>query len=694
MKLPGRDAMTDFLLELYSEEIPAGMQARGASDLARLVEKLLSEAGVDMAAAQASTRTYVAPQRMALIIDNLPARTPDRHEQKKGPRVDAPEKAVAGFLRANDLASTGALRVQDDPKGAFYMLDIDAPGQDITTVLATGLPDIIRSFPWPKSMRWGSGQLRWVRPLRGIVCVYGDAVIDFDVDGLRTGHATMGHRFMAPASLENMTATSYVDTLEKAFVLVDPTRRADMIETRAQALAQDLDCALVADAGLVSETAGLVEWPVPLLGRIDDAFMDVPDEVLTSVMRTHQKYFALNDPATGKLAPYFITIANIETADNGAQIIAGNERVLRARLSDGRFFWDQDRKISLEARLPELAKIVFHARLGTVADKTARLENLVADLSPVLGAHDDAAHMAARLCKADLVSGMVYEFPELQGIMGGYYAENDGLGTQVGQAIRAHYAPLGPSDAIAPTAEGCAVALADKIDTLAGFWMIDEKPTGSKDPYALRRAALGIIRILLERQSHVALLPIFEKALELHGQPANERADCARALLGFLVERLRVYLRDQGLRHDVVSAVFARGSDDILDIVGKAKSLADFLQTPDGSNLLPAYRRADGILKKQETSMADVSSDLFEQAAETDLFAALSSLPKGLGTSSESYGQYLDALAALRISVDGFFDAVLVNAEDDRLKANRLAILAGLVASMDLVGDLALIEKG
>ncbi|GIR46026.1 MAG: glycine--tRNA ligase beta subunit [Hyphomicrobiales bacterium] len=682
--------MTDFLLELYSEEIPAGMQARGVSDLARLIRELLAECGIDAA----ETSTYVAPQRMAVIIAGLPARTPDRHEQKKGPRVDAPEKAIQGFLRANDLASTDDLQVQDDPKGAYYLLNIDAPGQDTALVLAAGLPDIIRNFPWPKSMRWGAGALRWVRPLRGLTCCFGDDVIDFEVDGLRTGKTVRGHRFMAPETSAPVSAENYVETLMQAKVMVDASARAQAIEDAARQLAEEKDCMLVDDPALVNETAGLVEWPVPLPGRIDEAFMDVPDEVLTSVMRTHQKYFALKNSKTNKLAPYFITIANIETADQGAAIIAGNERVLRARLSDGRFFWDQDRKTSLEARLPALEKIVFHARLGTVAEKTARLEKLAAELSGLLGADAASAGMAARLCKADLVSGMVYEFPELQGIMGGYYADNDGLDASVGAAIRAHYAPLGPSDDIPPTPEACVVALADKIDTLAGFWMIDEKPTGSKDPYALRRAALGVIRIVLEREAHVPLLPVFEKALALHGQAEGDRRPCAQALLDFLVERLRVYLRERDVRHDVVSAVFARGSDDIVDIVGKAKYLADFLQTPDGSNLLAAYRRADGILKQQKMAANAVSADLFEQDAEGTLFAALSDLPDTLDASLQAYGQYLDELAALRISVDGFFDAVLVNAEDDRLKANRLAILAGLVASMDLVGDLAVIEKG
>ncbi len=682
--------MTDFLLELYSEEIPAGMQARGVSDLARLIKELLAECGVDAA----ETSTYVAPQRMAVIIAGLPARTPDRHEQKKGPRVDAPEKAVQGFLRANDLASTDDLQVQDDPKGAYFLLDINAPGQDTAAVLAAGLPDIIRNFPWPKSMRWGARSLRWVRPLRGLTCCFGDDVIDFEVDGLRAGNTVRGHRFMASEFCAPVSAANYVETLMQAKVMVEASARGQAIEGAARGLAEEKHCALVVDPALVNETAGLVEWPVPLLGRIDDAFMDVPDEVLTSVMRTHQKYFALKNPKTNQLAPYFITIANIETSDQGAAIIAGNERVLRARLSDGRFFWDQDRKTSLEARLPALEKIVFHARLGTVAEKTARLETLAAELGDMLGGEAESAGTAARLCKADLVSGMVYEFPELQGIMGGYYADNDGLDARVGAAIRAHYAPLGPSDDIPPTPEACVVALADKIDTLAGFWMIDEKPTGSKDPYALRRAALGVIRILLEREAHVPLLPVFEKALDLHGQVEADRRDCAQALLGFLVERLRVYLRERDVRHDVVSAVFARGSDDIVDIVGKARYLADFLQTPDGSNMLAAYRRADGILKQQKMATTAVSADLFEQAAEGALFAALSDLPDTLDASPEAYGQYLDGLAALRISVDGFFDAVLVNAEDDKLKANRLAILAGLVASMDLVGDLAVIEKG
>ena len=675
--------MADFLLELYSEEIPAGMQAGAAAQLEQHIKTFLDGFGVTADHVQA----HVAPQRIALLADGLPAQLPDRKEEKKGPRVDAPEKAIEGFLRANGLDDTDALRVRDDKKGAFYVLEIDQPGRPLAAALGDYLPQMIEGFQWPKSMRWGDKSLRWVRPLRGILCVFDGEVIPFEVDGIKTGDTTFGHRFMAPASLTVTKPSEYLGALETAFVLADAAIREAMVAEGAAQLASGVGCELVEDAGLIRETAGLVEWPVPLLGKIDDAFMDVPEEVLISVMRTHQKYFALRDE-NGKLAPYFITISNMVTEDKGAAIVAGNERVLRARLSDGRFFWDQDRKETLESRLPALEKITFQAQLGTVAEKAARIATLSGVLAPALSANETAARDAGRLCKADLTSGMVYEFPELQGIMGGYYADNDGLGEVVAAAIRDHYSPLGPGDAIPQTPEGRVVALADKLDSLAGFWSIDEKPTGSKDPYALRRAALGVIRILLETDTRLALTSVLDKAFTQYGCAESPSAD----LLGFIADRLKVYLRDRGISHDVVSAVFALGSDDVVETAQRAKHLQAFLADEDGANLKAAFGRAHGICAKADHEAANVDANLLKEPAETALHQAIEIQQNLPMASLADYSAYLDGLAILRAPVDAFFEAVMVNDEDDAIRQNRLSLLQSLIALMQRAAAFDLIE--
>jgi glycyl-tRNA synthetase beta chain len=679
--------MTDLLLELYSEEIPAGLQASAAAQLERHLLGFLKSFDV----VPAQVNAYAAPQRLALCVDGLPVNLPDRKEEKKGPRVDAPEKAIEGFLRANQLDSVEALQIRDDKKGAFYVLEIDEPGRPLAEALAGFLPDMIRGFQWPKSMRWGDGSLRWVRPLRGLLCVLDGAIVPFEVDGLNSGNTTFGHRFMAPEAITLTHANDYLGSLEKAFVLADAPVREAMVMEGASQLAVSVGCTLVEDLGLMRETAGLVEWPVPLLGSIDGEFMDVPEEVLVSVMRTHQKYFALRTPE-GNLAPYFITISNIETPDNGAAIINGNQRVLRARLSDGRFFWDQDRKETLQSRLPALEKVTFQAKLGTVAEKAERISKLAEALAPALKADAKLSAQAGRLAKADLTSGMVYEFPELQGIMGGYYAAHDGLGEVVAAAIRNHYSPQGPDDAIPETAEGRAVALADKLDTLAGFWSIDEKPTGSKDPYALRRAALGILRILLETKTRLPLRPIFETGFSLYGMKAEAQATHATDLVSFIADRLKAHLRDQGVRHDVVSAIFALGSDDVFEIVQRAQSLQSFLAQEDGANLQAAFNRANGICQKADHTAIQVDEALLVEPAEQALSQAIAGLNDLEVGDLESYDAYLDGLATLRAPVDAFFEAVMVNDDDAKIRHNRLSLLQALVHLMRQAAAFDVIE--
>ncbi len=685
--------MADFILELYSEEIPARMQGAAARQLETAICAVLSDHGVSAH----GVAHYSAPQRLAVLIDDLPDQTPDRTEERKGPRIDAPEKAISGFLQANGLADTSGLTTRDDGKGAYYVLESHQQGQAMSAFLAGHLPDIINSFNWPKSMRWGSRRLRWVRPLRAILCRLNGVVIDFEVDGLTSGGVTRGHRFLAPAEIEIKHAHDYIGALEKAFVLVDPAIRESMIIEGASELARAQGCALVEDMGLAKEVAGLVEWPVPLCGTIDPDFMDVPDELLTSVMRTHQKYFSVYDPATKRLAPYFITVSNMQTPDEGALIRSGNERVLRARLSDGKFFWDQDRKQPLAERLPALDAITFHARLGTVGDKSKRIAALAQLMAPAFSIDEQVAARAGLLAKADLVSGVVFEFPELQGVMGGYYARHDGEGDAIGQAISEHYAPLGPSDAIPASPCGQVVALADKIDTLTGFWRINEKPTGSKDPYALRRAALGVLRILLENRMSMNLRPVLLSAIAAHqlpsGDPAAE-ADLENAvddLLGFLRDRLSVYLKDRGLRYDVVAATMSADDDDICAIVDRGQALADFLDTSDGANLLAAFTRADGILQKSD--LADhvvINPDIFETKSEALLFQTIETVR---GSSAQNLPEFLTALAQLRSPVDAFFTEVMVNVEDKAVRVNRLALLHSLKELMSQVGNLSLINK-
>lgn len=671
--------MSELLLELFSEEIPARMQKRAGEDLVRLVTDALKQAGVE----GKNARAYTTPRRLALVIDGLPEKTPDVKEERKGPKVGAPQQAIDGFLRAAGLSSIEEATVQEDKKGAFYVAVTEKKGRATADVIAEIVPAIVRAFPWPKSMRWGTGTLRWVRPLHSILCILGGKVVPFEVDGIKSGDKTRGHRFMSSAEFAVKDFTDYDMKLFDAKVVLDPAKRANFIHEGAKALASAEGLTLVEDEALLHEVAGLVEWPVPLMGSIDDEFMSVPQEVLTSTMRANQKYFALHD-AHGKLAPRFIVVANLEAEDGGKAIVNGNERVLRARFADARFLWDQDRKQTLTSRLPKLQEVVFHAKLGTVHDKAMRIGKLAEALAPfVPGADAEKARVAGELAKADLTSQMVYEFPELQGLMGAYYARNDGLGDDIADAIAEHYSPLGPSDDVPSTPLGKAVALADKLDTLAGFWSIDEKPTGSKDPYALRRAALGVIRIVLETGLRIRLLSF-------------TGAD----LLSFFADRLKVYLRDRGARHDLVDAVFAlEGQDDLVLIVKRVEALSDFLSAEDGANLLAGYKRATNILRieeKKDGQSYDAAPDakLLAEPEEKALAAAIETAAKDAkaAVAKEDFAAAMSALANLRAPVDAFFDKVTVNADDAAVRANRLKLLAQIRAALHEVADFSKVE--
>mgnify|MGYP001436423333 FL=1 len=693
--------MTDLILEFYSEEIPAGMQAPAAADLQKKVADFLKSNSIEDVALE----TFCAPQRLALLGRNLPVELAEQREEKKGPRVDAPKKAIEGFLKTNGLTSTDGLSVREDPKGSFYILEELIPGRNFSAALEDFVPELVRGFNWPKSMRWGDGTLRWVRPLRALLCMFNGKVLSCAVDGIEAGSTTFGHRFMAPQALKIDKADDYLSKLEQAYVIADKAKREAVILEKSEGLATAEDLVLVDDAGLLAEVAGLVEWPVPLMGLIDDAFMDVPEEVLVSVMRTHQKYLSLRNKS-GQIAPRFITIANIETADNGAKIIAGNERVLRSRLSDARFFWDEDRKTDLSARKADLDKVTFHAKLGTVSDKTDRIEKLVAYLADIesgfsfedlsQNASSEVTNQAAALCKADLVTGMVYEFPELQGIMGGYYAALQLGDDKVGNAIRDHYKPLGPNDAIPATSEGRLVAMADKMDTLAGFWLIDELPTGSRDPYALRRASLGITRILIEGGRRLNLDEFINAAMENY--PASfENSSAAEKLRLFFIERLKIYLRDKkDIRPDIVDSVLAVSvqayRNDIYVLSLMAEALKKFLASENGTNLLAAYRRVRGILKKSPADIAWIDESLFVSDAEKVFFAALINLQMAEIVSVDDYTNNLESLAALREPVDIFFDHVLVQDENEKIRQNRLALINKLIIAMDSAADFSLIE--
>jgi glycyl-tRNA synthetase beta chain len=699
--------MPDLLLELFSEEIPARMQARAAADLKRLVTDALVERGLVYEGAA----SFATPRRLALHVAGIPVRQPDTREEKKGPRVGAPEAAVQGFLKSAGLASIAdATIVKDAKKGEFYTAVTERPGRATLDVLAEILPAIVRAFPWPKSMRWGapstrSDSLRWVRPLHSIVATFGPEteepdIVAFAIDGIPAGNQTRGHRFLAPGAFKVRRFDDYVPALKKAKVVLDAERRKDIILHGARDLAFAQGLELIADDALLEEVAGLVEWPVVLLGEFDAAFLEIPSEAIRATIRANQKCFVLRG-ANGALANKFILVSNIEASDGGAAIAAGNARVVRARLSDAKFFWESDLRIKLEDRLPKLDKIIFHEKLGTQGERVKRIEALVRELAPIVGADPDNAARAARLAKADLVSEMVGEFPELQGLMGRYYATHRGEEPSVAAAIEEQYKPQGPSDRVPSDPVSIAVALADKIDTLVGFWAIDEKPTGSKDPYALRRAALGVIRIVLENGLRLRLLQIVKQLSSERRDPrypdaVHPRDSIPLDLLAFFADRLKVYLREKGARHDLIDAVFALpGEDDLLMIVRRVEALGRFLDTDDGKNLLAGYRRAANILrieeKKDGASAFDATHDpaLLKQDEERSLADALQRATRDASAAitREDFEAAMRALSTLRSPVDAFFDTVTVNTDDPQLRVNRLRLLNELRRAVHEVAD-------
>lgn len=668
--------MPELLLELFSEEIPARLQRRAADDLKKLVTNALVDAGLVYEGAKA----FVTPRRLALTVTGLPARSPDTREEKKGPKVGAPQQAIDGFLRGAGLASIDQAKVESDPKkGDFYVALIEKPGADAVGLLSTMLPRILVDFPWAKSMRWGSGSFSWVRPLRAITATFGaeneePVVIPFESNELTSGQTTFGHRFLAPEAIKVRRFDDYVTSLERAKVVLDIDRRKDIIKTDAAQLAFAQGLTVIADEGLLEEVAGLVEWPVVMMGSFDPAFLKLPEEVIIATIRANQKCFCLRD-AGGKLAPNFIITANTEASDGGTVITAGNERVIRARLSDAMFFYQGDLALPLEHGLPKLEDTVFHAKLGSQFARVERLVKLAAEIAPLVGADPERARRAAMLAKADLTTGMVGEFPELQGLMGRYYASAQGEPADIATAVEMHYKPLGPTDAVPTEPTSIAVALADKLDLLTGFWAIDEKPTGSRDPFALRRAALGVIRI------------ITENGLRL---PLKVDAD----LLAFFHDRLKVTLRDAGARHDLVDAVIAADSDDMLQITQRADALSALLSSSDGQNLLAGYKRAANILAAEEkkdgkTYNGAVVQEALKLSEETALAFAVDAVHAAVTAhvAKDDYKGAMTELASLRAPVDAFFTSVMVNDDDAAVRANRLNLLARLRDTMHLVAD-------
>lgn len=695
--------MPELLLELFSEEIPARMQARAAEDLKRLVTGKLAEAGLQFTRAE----SYVTPRRLALAVDGLPERQPDVDEEKKGPRVGAPDQAVQGFLKASGLASLDQCERRTVGKAEFWFAVVHRKGEATAALLPDLLIPAIAAVPWPKSMRWAANRFAWVRPLHSIICLFGGHAIagalELQPGKVAFGAATRGHRFLAPAPFAVTGFEDYRAKLRNAYVILDPAERREMVRRDAEKLASLEGLSIKDDPGLLDEVVGLVEFPVVLMGRIDPAFMDLPPEVLTTSMRTHQKYFSVQT-AAGELAPRFVVVANMLTEDGGETVVAGNERVLRARLSDAKFFWDQDRITRLEDRVPALAQRIFHAKLGSMAEKVTRLQTLAADLAQYIpGADVDRVRSAALLCKADLSSGMVGEFPELQGIMGRYYALAEGERPDVADAIRDHYAPLGPNDRCPSAPDSVAVALADKVDTLVGFFAIDEKPTGSKDPFALRRAALGVIRLIVENKLRIPFNAVVGAASDLYRASIKTLVDTARVceeLLAFFADRLKVALREQGVRHDLIDAVFALGGeDDLVRLLARVEALKNFLGTEDGANLLVAYRRASNIVaieEKKDKVAYDQAVDrtLLAQPEEVTLATALAEVQDGMriALGREDFEGAMKALSLLRRPVDAFFDKVTVNAPEANLRANRLRLLSRIRATLGAVADFSKIE--
>jgi len=681
--------MPDLLLELFSEEIPARMQARARDDLRRMVTNGLVEAGITYEDAAA----FATPRRLCLSVTGLLARSPALVEERRGPRADAPEKAIKGFLRGVGM-SRDQLELRETKKGDVLFAVIQKPGRAAAEVVAEVVGDTIRNFPWPKSMRWGNGTLRWVRPLHGILSILskedGAEVVPLDVDGIKAGNTTEGHRFMSSGRFAVTSFEDYAAKLKAAHVMLDSAERAAHIlaDTTNQAFARGLE--LVEDRALLDEVAGLVEWPVVLMGDIAPDFLDLPPEVLQTSMREHQKFFSVKNPKTGRIEK-FVTVANRETADNGATILAGNQKVLFARLSDARFFWENDLGLALDDMAAKLDNVTFHNKLGSQGERIGRIAALARKIAPLVGAAPDLAEQAAHVAKADLASEMVYEFPELQGVMGKYYARAAGLPEEVAEACAQHYAPLGPGDAVPRAPVAVAVALADKIDLLTGFWAIDEKPTGSKDPFALRRAALRVIRLVLENRVRVALRAVFAA-----GYAGADHEN----LLSFFHDRLKVYLREQDIRHDVIDACLAMpANDDLLLLVKRAEALGAFLKTDDGENLLQGFKRANNILRAEEKKDGVAYEGapevkFAEDESERVLFAALDQAEAAIAPAlaAEDFVAAMSALAALRNPIDAFFTAVQVNSENQIVRRNRLCLLNRIREVMGRVARFQMIE--
>jgi len=669
--------MPDLLLELFSEEIPARMQAGAARDLERLMVGALTDRGFLFEGMKA----FAGPRRLTLAISGLPAEQKDVREELKGPKVDAPAAALDGFLKKTGLTKD-QLKIEKTPKGDVYLAVIERKGRPTPAVLAEILPDILEKFPWPKSMRWLPGKpVRWVRPLRSILCTFDGEVVPFEFAGVASGDVTRGHRFLSSGDITVRRFDDYSDKLRDAHVVLDAEDRKAIIFEGVKSAAFVHGLEVIPDEGLLNEVAGLAEYPTVYIGAIQDEFMDVPAEVLQTSMRTHQKYFSLREPNSGRMANRFAVVSNMVASDGGKEIVAGNERVLRARLSDAKFFWDEDRRKPLAARVDKLKSVVFHAKLGTQYERVERIEKLAGGIAEKIGADPALARRAAHLCKADLTTGMVGEFPELQGVMGRYYALHDEEDEAVANAIRDHYKPVGPSDAVPTDKVAMAVALADKLDQLTGFFAAGEKPTGSGDPFALRRAALGVIRIILENKIRFGL---------------NLRDD----LIAFFADRLKVALKEKGTRHDLIDAVFSLGNeDDLVRLVARVEALQAFLKTDDGTNLLAGYKRAANILKVEEkkdgkTYISEVDAALLSEPAEKVLHTALGAAIAAIGPAldREDFAAAMQQMAALRVPVDAFFDAVKVNADDPKVRVNRLALLAGLRAALHRVADFSKIE--
>ena len=689
--------MPELLLELLSEEIPARMQEPAAADLAELVGRSLGEAELRPERIDA----YVTPRRLTLRVQGLPAKQADVTVERRGPRVGAPQAALDGFIASLGV-SDYTLEEREDRKGLVYLARYGRAGQPTPDVLVPLLGAILARFPWPKSMRWGGYGIRWVRPLRGILCTFDGEVVPLEFGPLRAGATTRGHRFLAPAPIEVRDFENYRRKLAAAYVRLDGAERRRDIAAEAARVARGEGLRLREDPALLGEVAGLVEWPVVLLGRIEQRFMGLPEEILVTAMRQHQRYLATED-RDGRLAPRFILVANLPAKDGGEVIVAGNERVLRARLWDAQFFWDQDRKRPLASRVPELDGVVFHARLGSLGAKAARLEALARWMAQwVPGAQSDLAARAGLLCKADLVTGMVGEFPELQGVMGSYYAHHDNEHPEIAEAIAQHYAPQGPNDSCPSAPTSVAVALADKLDTLVGFFAIGEKPTGSKDPFAVRRAALGAIRLILENRLRLSLRAAFAQALGGYGDqlPDVDANTLSSDLLAFFAERLKVHLRDAGVRHDLISAVFAAGGDDdLVRLLARVEALRAFLGTEDGANLLTALRRASNIVRIEEkrdrrSYAGEPDRHRLHAPEEQELFFRLMSVSDDIvgALEREAFGEAMTALARMRQPVDAFFDRVTVNANEPEVRENRLYLLNQIRSALSAVADFSLIE--